>query len=97
MKICFHCHRELKVPNRVGFRDACHYCNSDLHVCLNCRFYDRHSYNECREPQSEWVRDKDRANTCEFFAFADVRDSHQRTDEAAKARARLNEIFKKLG
>jgi hypothetical protein len=97
MKVCFHCHREVKVSNRVSFRDTCSFCNSDLHACLNCRFYDRHSYNECREPQSEWVGDKDRANTCDFFAFADFRDRNHKADEAAEAKAKLNEIFKKLG
>jgi len=97
MKICFYCKREIKGSNRFGFRDTCNYCNSDLHVCLNCRFYDRHSYNECREPQSEWVKDKDRANTCDFFAFKDARDKNQKADKAAEAKAKLNEIFKKLG
>ena len=97
MKICFNCRREIKVTNRVGFRDVCNHCHSDLHVCLNCRFYDRHSYNECREPQSEFVGEKDRANTCEYFAFGDTRNLTNKTDEAAEAKARLNEIFKKLG
>jgi len=97
MKHCHYCHREIKVPNRIGFRDTCTYCSSDLHVCLQCRFYDRHSYNECREPQSEWVKDKDRANRCEYFAFGDVRNHNHKVDEAAQAKAKLNEIFKKLG
>jgi len=99
MKICFNCRREVKVSNRVGIRDVCSICNSDIHVCLNCRFYDRHSYNECREPQSEWVKEKDRANTCDYFAFADARDQNQKNkaDEAAAAKEKLNEIFKKLG
>lgn len=97
MKLCFYCHREIKAPNRVGFNDTCAYCGTDLHACLNCRFYDRHSYNECRETQSEWVKEKDRANRCEYFAFADARNGKNRYNEAAEAKAKLDELFKKLG
>ena len=48
--------------------DTCSKCDSDLHACKNCQFYDRQYHNECRETQAEWVNDKERANFCDYFA-----------------------------
>ncbi|NJL26288.1 MAG: hypothetical protein HC902_14825 [Calothrix sp. SM1_5_4] len=64
---CYHCGSELRFADRVGLREECGTCRNDVHVCRNCRFYDATAYNECREPQAEVVREKDRANHCEYF------------------------------
>ena len=64
---CFHCGAEQTYVDRVGIRAECDKCHSDLHVCKNCTFYDPKVYNECREPQAEVVREKDRANVCDYF------------------------------
>jgi hypothetical protein len=65
--ICFSCHQKLSVVDAISFRESCPHCFSDLHVCLNCKFFDPKSYNECREPIAESVRDKEKYNLCEFF------------------------------
>jgi hypothetical protein len=64
---CFHCGTELRYAERIGLREECPQCREDVHVCKNCKFYDRQAYNECREPSAEVVREKDRANHCEYF------------------------------
>jgi hypothetical protein len=66
---CFQCDRsiELKAGERVGFRDSCDGCRSDLHVCRNCAHHDPAAYNECREPNAERVGDRERANRCDYF------------------------------
>jgi hypothetical protein len=69
MKVCHHCERELQLAARIPRTDGCPYCHSDLKCCLNCRLHDRGADNQCREPQAEWVTDKDKANFCEFFEF----------------------------
>lgn len=63
---CFKCGRTSEFPDRVGFFAACD-CGEDSHVCKNCQFYDVKAYNECREPQAEVVKEKERANRCEYF------------------------------
>lgn len=90
MKICMHCKKTLDIKDRLGRGDSCPFCFSDLKVCLNCRFYDRNSHNECRESSAEMVTVKDRANFCEFFEFKDTE-----TPAAAEDRLeRLKGLFK---
>ena len=86
---CFRCGVVLSLPEgTVGRGESCSNCNSDVHVCLNCRHYDQGSYNECREPQAERVVVKDRSNFCDYFAFG------SRT--AASPGAAKDEVLQKL-
>ncbi len=48
----------------------CESCGSDAKVCLNCDFYDEGAQWQCRETISEPVREKNRANFCDFFRLA---------------------------
>jgi hypothetical protein len=59
---------EMAAGERVGFRDTCDRCDADLHVCLCCVHHDPSAHNECREPGSERVSQRDRANRCDWFA-----------------------------
>lgn len=65
---CFQCGAEISYRDRIGIREECDKCRSDVHVCRNCEFYDPKVYNECREPQAEVIREKDRANVCDYFS-----------------------------
>lgn len=50
------------------FRNTvCENCGADVRVCLNCRFYDPEAHYQCHESIPEAVRDKDRANFCDYF------------------------------
>lgn len=68
--VCFSCGTGLSFSAEVGRREECPKCRADVHVCKNCHFYDKNSYNECREPQAEVVREKDRANFCDYFQLS---------------------------
>jgi hypothetical protein len=70
---CFACQGavELRAGERVGRRDVCAHCGADLHACRNCRHHDPRAARECREPQAEWVRDRERANLCDWFSPAE--------------------------
>jgi hypothetical protein len=86
--------RELAPGERIGFRESCDACGRDLHVCLNCRFHDPTAYNECREPNTERVADRDRANRCEYFAPGGAGAA---SDDSAResAKSQLDALFKK--
>ena len=57
----------MELEHKVSFREECPHCQFDLHICLNCQFYDESVYNECKESSAERVRDKERNNYCEYF------------------------------
>jgi len=71
MKICASCKKEIPGDLFIGRQTQCPYCGSDLHRCLNCVFYERGAYNDCRESQAERVLDKSRSNFCDYFRFRD--------------------------
>ncbi len=64
---CFSCSKELTFSSELSRREECPHCRADVHVCKNCQFYDSKVYNECRETQAEVIREKERANFCDYF------------------------------
>jgi len=93
---CFACDAEIPLAagERVGFRDTCPRCGADAHVCLNCAHHDPGAQNQCREPQAEPVRDRDRANRCDWFRPGGAGGGHVE-DERQRARRDLDSLFKK--
>jgi hypothetical protein len=92
--LCFSCQKEMQFSNaKIGFREECPNCRADVHVCKNCHFYDPKAYNECREPSADVVREKDRANYCEYFQPAVDRTAQ--VDKAAALKAAAEALFKK--
>ena len=92
MKICHACKKELVHGRTIGRRDVCPGCGADLTCCLNCSFHDRAASKQCREPMAELVKDKERANFCDYFVFAETSGAAVDADRAKRA---LNELFKK--
>jgi predicted RNA-binding Zn-ribbon protein involved in translation (DUF1610 family) len=70
MAYCFSCGGALDEIGRVYRNTLCPHCGADVKVCLNCRFYDPSAHWQCRETIPEAVRDKDRANFCDYFVLA---------------------------
>lgn len=96
---CFHCKNEIPIPEvsgrvSVAFRESCSTCGTDLHVCLNCKHYDQGSHHECRESSAEWIRNKEKANVCEYFIPAPPNGRGSKNSPNA-ARAALDALFKK--
>lgn len=93
--ICFFCHQDLQITDRIGRQEACPHCGRDLHICKNCEFYDESAYNECREPQAERVVDKEKSNFCDYFVFGRSNRSVDSRDAATVVKRKLEELFKK--
>lgn len=92
---CFQCKKINEIATssgQIGRREECQFCKWDLHVCKNCEMYDPQSYNECREPSAEVVREKERANFCDYFK---ARTSGDVTDHKAKLLSAAEALFKK--
>ena len=68
--VCHACSADLEFEDPIGRSARCPRCSSELRCCLNCRFHDISSYNDCAEPSAERVLEKDRANFCDWFSPA---------------------------
>lgn len=73
--------------------EECRKCGAELHVCKLCEWYSVTVAKHCREPIAEEVKDKERANFCDYFKPRP--GAHAPTDVAAsgKARADLDALF----
>jgi hypothetical protein len=91
MHRCWRCGREIEIVGRVGRQDLCDGCSSPMHACRNCKDWDRAAHNQCREPQAEYVADRENANFCNFFSFK--RERPNVPDETASAKERLAAAF----
>ena len=95
MKACYACKKGLSVGREIGRKDECPHCHADLHCCRNCRFYDPSASRQCREPLAELVREKEKANFCDYFAFADRPAQGAEATGPEGTRKALDDLFRK--
>jgi hypothetical protein len=96
MRVCHACKKELAVGREIGRRDECQHCHADLRCCMNCKFYDQSAPKQCREPNVELVREKDKANHCDYFLFRETAAAGAPAQDAETSRRKaLDDLFKK--
>jgi rRNA maturation protein Nop10 len=88
---CAFCQKEI-TEKKIHMRDECPVCGRDLHICLNCEFYDSNAYRQCRESIKEPVLDKERANFCDFFRAS--QGGAAQAGPASETIKTLNNLFK---
>ncbi len=92
--LCWRCGASLdEVILPLSRRETCRACGAELHVCRLCTFFDPRITGGCREERAEDVRDKERANFCDWFTPHP--DAYRPRDQAAarSARAQLEALF----
>lgn len=92
--VCWKCGAslaELTLPLRR--LEECKRCGAELHVCKLCEWYSTSVANQCREPMAEEVKDKERANFCDYFQPRPGAYSDAALGAAARARAELERLF----
>lgn len=72
--------------------EECRACHAELHVCRMCEWYSTSVAKHCREPIAEEVKDKERANFCDYFKPRPGAYTAP-SDAGAKARAELEALF----
>ena len=84
----------MQTDRHFSRKSLCPHCGSDLHICLNCRFYSEQSHNKCLEPKSDYQRARDKANFCDYFIFREspAASSEKQKEETRKA---LEDLFRK--
>lgn len=95
MKYCHQCRTPWEGITQPGTKDTCATCAADLHVCLNCRFYDTYKPNQCMIDTDPVLR-KERANFCDDFQFADrPLPAAGKASSPAAGRSAFDKLFKK--
>ena len=92
--ICWKCGASLAALSLPLQRlDECKQCGAELHACKLCEFYNVTVAKQCRETIAEEVKDKERANFCDYFKPRPGAYSNAGQDAAAKAKADLEALF----
>lgn len=95
--MCWKCKKNT-VTTSIYRNSECPVCNTDLHSCLNCKFYDESSHYECKETIDELVKDKERRNFCDYFVekqydLTSDNSSKSVGDAKKSARDAFNSLF----
>lgn len=92
--VCWKCGTSLETVV-LPFRRAevCPECDAELHVCRMCAYYDPRVVDACTEDSAEEVRNKERANFCDYFK--PTPNAYQARDGSAAntSREKLDALF----
>ena len=78
----------------ISRTSICPDCGRDLHVCRNCQFYAPGQHYDCHETVDEPVRNKERANFCDYFKpRKDFAATSTGSGETSKARDAFAALF----
>lgn len=92
--VCWKCGASLAALSLPLRRlDECKSCGAELHVCRMCVEYDTSKAKHCREPIAEEVKDKERANFCDYFKPRAAAYKPPDTAETTRSRAGLDALF----
>jgi hypothetical protein len=92
--VCWKCGAslaDLSLPLRR--LDECRVCHAELHVCKMCEWYSVSVAKHCRETVAEEVKDKERANFCDYFKPRPGAYVAGDVSAQAKAQAELDALF----
>ena len=73
--------------------EECRTCRAELHACRMCQFYDTSKAKHCQEPIAEEVKEKERANFCDYFQPSAAAYRPGERSAADRARAELDALF----
>ncbi len=73
--------------------DECRSCRASLHACRLCQFHEVTVAKQCREPIAEEVKDKERANFCDYFQPRPGAWTDKGVTEGERAKAALAALF----
>lgn len=92
---CVYCRTALDLPAQVDRNEVCPHCSRTLRCCKQCRSYDPHAFNQCREVSAPRIVDKERANQCEHFMLRGSPAGPAKMDKVTQAKKALEALFKK--
>lgn len=92
--VCWKCGASLAALS-MPFRrlEVCPECDSELHVCRMCTFYDPNSIDQCTQEDAEEVREKERANFCDYYKPRTSAYLARDTSQSDAAKNKLDALF----
>jgi hypothetical protein len=95
---CYRCGTSLEsLPLPLGRLDECPECHAELHACRMCRNYDPAVPRACTEDDAIDVRDKERANFCDYFKPSPDAGNSEEWQAEQAAREKLKALFGEAG
>jgi hypothetical protein len=92
--VCWKCGASLAdVTLPLRRLEECRTCGAELHVCKLCEWYSTTVAKHCREPIAEEVKDKVRANFCDYFKPRPGAYSKADVSASDQARSDLDALF----
>lgn len=91
--MCYFCGASIDTDAKIYRSSTCPSCGKDLKICLNCRFYDPAAHWQCRETIPDPVREKDRANFCDYFQLNTAGAARAEDSKSGKAREQFKNLF----
>lgn len=92
--VCWKCGASLEMLHLPLRRlEVCPTCDSELHVCRMCVSYDPDAIDQCTEEAAEEVREKERANFCDYYKPRPGAHRPRDPSPATAARNRLDALF----
>jgi len=90
---CWHCTQTLTAAD-YGRETNCPGCSKPTRVCRNCRHFAPGRPNDCVEPMTEPILEKERANFCELFEPTDRPSGGGARAAAADLAKAAEDLFK---
>jgi hypothetical protein len=91
---CYRCGAALgKLTLPLSRLDQCPSCQVDLHVCRMCLHYDDRVAESCTEDDALEVKDKHKANFCDYFKPNPGAYDPAEIEASRKARDQLAALF----
>ena len=91
---CWRCGFDLaSLSLPLSRQDQCPDCFVDLHACRMCTQFDKGVPRQCREDGAEEVKEKERANFCDWFSPSAAAFTGELAAAEAAARAQLDGLF----
>jgi hypothetical protein len=98
---CSNCSAIIETVGNVAFTDQCKKCESDLHSCKNCRYFDPGARFECQKPIEARIPKKGERNMCMQFAVKvsvekqQPKEVEMKKEIISSGRKAFEDLFKK--
>ena len=94
--LCWSCGESASEhPMPISTYAECSSCNAHLHVCRMCGHWDSQIRTSCKEARAEDIRDREKANFCEWFLPQSTAPIvNEKAIKKKAARSQLQNLFR---